>query len=141
MTHSFSGLRVRTLTINSGDVPPSNMFGHVSPHLSIKPWLDMTSFGNLLLLFIAMTHAGCGLRQCTVSKNSDDISPRACLGRTPPFKHVRARTPLSIKPFQDMTSVGNLLLLFLAMTHAWAMKCMHITCNVHIVLCFALRFY
>ena len=29
MTHSFSGLIVRTTTINSGDVPPLNMFEHV----------------------------------------------------------------------------------------------------------------
>ena len=84
MTHSFSGLRVRTLTINSGDVPLSNMFGHVPP-LSIKPCLDMTSFGNLLLLFIAMTHAGCGLKLYTVAINSGDV---------PPLKHVRERTRL-----------------------------------------------
>ena len=32
----------------------------------------MTSFGNLLLLFIEMTHAGCGLRLCRVTKNRDD---------------------------------------------------------------------
>ena len=56
MTNSLSNLKVRTLTINSGDVPPtSNMFRHVPPHLSTKPCLDMTSFGNYLL-FIAMTH-------------------------------------------------------------------------------------
>ena len=93
MTHHLPNLRVRTLTINSGDVPPSNMFGHVPPHLSIKPCLDMTSCGNLLLLFIAMTHAGCSLKLCSVTKNSDDIYPRACLGRILPLEHVRARTP------------------------------------------------
>ena len=42
------------------------------PHLSIKLCLDMTSFGSVLLLFIAMTHAGYGLKLRTVTINSDD---------------------------------------------------------------------
>ena len=40
--------------------------------MSIKPCLDITSFGNRLLLFIAMTHAGCGLRLCRLTKTRDD---------------------------------------------------------------------
>ena len=73
MTHAGRGLKLCTVAINSGDVPSLNMFGHVPPpHLSIKPCLDMTSFGNVLLLFIAMTHAGCGLKLCRVTKNRDD---------------------------------------------------------------------
>ena len=48
MTHPLSNLRVRTLNINSGDVPaPQTCLGtYQPPHLSIKPCLDMTSFGN-----------------------------------------------------------------------------------------------
>ena len=97
MTHPFSGLRVRTVTINSNDVPPSNMFGHVPPHLSIKPCLDMTSFGNLLLLFIAMTYSGCDLRLSIVTKNCDDILTRACLCMTPlnMFGHVPIPSPVN----------------------------------------------
>ena len=73
---------------------PLNMFGHLpTPHLLIKPCLDMTSFGNLLLLFIAMTHAECGLKLCSVINNSDDIYPRACLGKDTLLEHVRARSP------------------------------------------------
>ena len=86
------------------------MFGHVLPsspqtwlgtyshfHLSIKFCLHMTLFGNVLLLFIAMTHAGCGLRLCTVTKNRNDIHTQACLGTyyLPPHKHDWARTPIS----------------------------------------------
>ena len=72
MSHPLSNLRVRTLTINSGDVPPLlNMFGHVPP---VNQTLsDMTSFGNVLLLFIAMTHAGCGLKLCNVALSSGDV--------------------------------------------------------------------
>ena len=91
MTHPLFNLRIRTLTINSGDVPPLKHVRARTPQLSIKLCLDMTSFGNVLLLFIAMTHAGCGLKLCSVTKNSDDIYRRACLGRTPPlnmFGHV-----------------------------------------------------
>ena len=91
MTNPLPNLRVRTLTINSDDIypraclsrTPLNMFGHVPPHLSIKPYLDMTSFGHVLLLFIAMTHAGCGLKLCTVTINSDDIYPRGMFGQDP----------------------------------------------------------
>ena len=36
----------------------------------------------IMLLYIAMTHTGCGLKLCSVTKNSDDIYPRACLGIT-----------------------------------------------------------
>ena len=65
---------VITVTISSGDVtPPQTCSVTYPPHLSIKPCLDMTSFGNLLLQYIAMTHAGCGLKLCTVTINSDDI--------------------------------------------------------------------
>ena len=83
-THTISCLRVRILTINNGDVPPPWTCSgtYPPPNLSIKPCLDMTSFGNLLLLIIALTHAGCGLKLCTVTINSDDIYPRACLART-----------------------------------------------------------
>ena len=58
-----------------GQDPPSlNISGHVPvlPHLSNKACLEMTSFGNVLLLFIAMTHAGCGLKLCRVTTNRDD---------------------------------------------------------------------
>ena len=93
------------------------------PQLSIKLCLDMTSIFNVLLLFLAMNHAGCGVKLCTVTKNSDDVYPSACLGRTPSinmFGHVPASPPydLSIKPYLDMTSFGNLLLLLIAMTRA-----------------------
>ena len=97
MTHRLSGLRVRTLTINSCDVPPLK---HVRartrpPHLSIKPYLDMTSFGIRLLLFIAMTHAGCGLKLCSVTKNSDDIPPLTCSGTyIPPPQTCSGTYPL-----------------------------------------------
>ena len=87
MTHPLFNLRVRTLTINSGDLPfPSTCSGKypLAPHLSIKPCLDMTSLGNRLLLFIAMTRAGCCLRLCSFTVNSGDV---------PPLKQVRARTP------------------------------------------------
>ena len=106
MSHPLSGLRVRTITIGSNNIYPRACLGR-TPHLSIKPCLDMTSFGKRLLLFIAMTHACCGLRLCTVSKNSNDIYLRACLGRTPlPLEHVRARTlfsPPSKNTLQDLT--------------------------------------
>ena len=51
----------------------------------------MTSFGNLRFLFIAMTHALCSLKLCSVTKHSDDIHPMAYLGKTHflnMFKHV-----------------------------------------------------
>ena len=50
---------IPTVTIYSKEVPPP--FKHVwarTPHLSIKHCLDMTSFGNVELLFIAMTYVG-----------------------------------------------------------------------------------
>ena len=80
----------------------------------------MTSFENELLLFIAMSHARCGLMLCTVTKNSNNILTRACLGKYLALKNVYASTPflLSIKPCLKMTSFGNVLLLFIAMTHA-----------------------
>ena len=53
----------------------------------------MTSFGNQLLLFIAMIHAGCCLKLCTVTKNRDDIYLRH-VWAAPPLKHDRARPPL-----------------------------------------------
>ena len=68
MTHAKCGLKVLTITIYSDDI-----FGDVAPHLSIKFWLNITSFGNVLLLCIAMTHAGCALRIRTITINSDDI--------------------------------------------------------------------
>ena len=128
MTYPLSVLYLSSVTKNSDDIYPRACLGR-TPHLSIKPCLDMTSFGNLLLLIIAMTynlgHVWAGLPppvnqtlsrhdviwQPTVTIYSDDIYLRACLGRTPP-------PHLSIKPCLDMTSVGNLLLLFIAMTHA-----------------------
>ena len=63
MTHPLSNLKVRTLTINSGDVPPSNMFGHVPPLKHVRartPPLRRHIGGYLsiiMLLYIAMTHA------------------------------------------------------------------------------------
>ena len=53
--------------------PPLKYARARTPHLSIKLCPDMTSFGNLLSLFIAMTHAECGLKLCTITNNSDDI--------------------------------------------------------------------
>ena len=101
-----------------GRTTPPPLWRHIGEYLSIK-----------MLLYIAMTHAwayppplwrhieGVPVNH-NVTKNSDDIYSRACLGRTP-LKHVRARTPhLSIKLCLDMTSFGNVLLLFIAMTHA-----------------------
>ena len=57
-----------------------------TPQLSIKPCLNITSFGNLLLLFIAMTHEGCGLKLCDDTMISNVIYPR----------HVWARPPLNM---------------------------------------------
>lgn len=57
MIYPSSYLRVRNLTINSGNKLALNMFGHVNLHLSINLFLDITSFGNYLIL-IAMTHIG-----------------------------------------------------------------------------------
>ena len=54
------------------------------PQVAIKPCLDMTSFGNLLLLFIDMTLAGCGLKLWTVNKHSNDIPSWACTCTCPP---------------------------------------------------------
>ena len=77
MTHPLSGLRVRTLTINSGDVPPLK---HVRARTLPPPPVNQTLsrhdviFGNIMLLFIAMTHAGCSLKLYTVTKNSNDSS-------------------------------------------------------------------
>ena len=79
-----------------------------------------------------MTHAECGFKLCTVTKNSDDVYSTACLDRTPLHEHVRARTRppyLSIKPYLDTTSFGNLLLLFIAITHA---GCSLKLCSVNI---------
>ena len=114
MIHPLSNIRVRTLTINSGDVPsPSNIFGHVPPppHLTLKPCLDMISFGNLLLLKIAMTHplSNIIIRNLNINRGDVTLLPRTCLGSYP--------FPLPIKLVLDMTSFGNLLLLFIAMTH------------------------
>ena len=55
-------------------------------HLETLSWLrerDLCTFGNTLLK-IAMTHPLSGLRVWTLTKYSDDIYPKACLGRTPP---------------------------------------------------------
>ena len=73
MTHVLSGVRVRTLTINRDDI-----FGHFPSPLSISPCLDMTSFGNVLLLKIGMTHPLSILRVRTVTINSGDIAIRTC---------------------------------------------------------------
>ena len=75
----------------SGHVPPP--LRHVWAHttLSIKPCLNMTSFGNLLFLFIAMTHAGCGFKLCNVAIISGNVPPLTCSGTFPPsnmFGHV-----------------------------------------------------
>ena len=66
MTHAGCGLKLCSVTINSG-----NILGHVPPppDLSTKHCLDITSFGNALLLYIEMTDAGCGLKLCTFTKN------------------------------------------------------------------------
>ena len=73
MTHAGCGIKLCIVTKNSDDIYPRACLGTYPPlHLSIKPCLDMTSFGNVLLLFIAMTHAGCGLKLCSVTKFSDD---------------------------------------------------------------------
>ena len=51
MTHAEFGINKRSLTLNSNDI-----IGHArAPHHLIKLCLDITSFGNVLLLFIAMT--------------------------------------------------------------------------------------
>ena len=50
-----------------GDLPIKMLL-----YIAMTNALDMTSFGNLLLLFIAMTHAGCGLRLFRVTKNLND---------------------------------------------------------------------
>ena len=83
---------------------PLNMFGHVPP-LPIKLCLNIALYGYVLLLFIAMTHEGCCLKRCTVTKIAM-TSRKACLGRTPPprpLKQVRARTP------QSQTNLGTYL--------------------------------
>ena len=115
-----------------GTYPP---LGHVwtrsPPHLSIKPCQNMKSFGNLVLLFIAMTHAECGLNYVLLLKIAMTYTighvwastpfPQTCSSTYPvPLKHVRARTVphLSIKLCLGITSFGNVLLLFIAMTHA-----------------------
>ena len=86
MTHPLSNLRVRTITINRVDVtlPPRTCL-NLYPPLPIKPCLDMTSFDNILLLFIAMTHARCGLYLCTVTINSGVVlSFQTCSGTYSP---------------------------------------------------------
>ena len=82
------------------------------------------SIGKMLLK-ITMSHPLFNLRVRTLTVNSDDT----CMG-VPPLSMTSYRGYLPIK-----------MLLYIAMTHAWAMKCLHITCNIHILLCFALRFY
>ena len=101
MTHPLSGIRVRTITKNSGDVPKACL-GRTSPlkhvRAGIPPPVNQTLSRHdviwQLLLFIAMAHAGCGLRLCTVTKNSDDILTQACLGTYLPnkFGHVPPST-------------------------------------------------
>ena len=99
----FKHVRART------PPPPVNQI--LSRHDVI--WLRM-------LLFIAITNAGCGFSLCTLSKNSDDIYYRACLGRTP-LEHVRARTP---SPYQASLCMyppyylSIKMLLYIAITHA-----------------------
>ena len=72
----FEHVRARTpLKHRRARTPLTNQVrARIPPYLSIKPCLHITSFGNLLLLFIAMTHAGCGLKLYSVTKNNDDIS-------------------------------------------------------------------
>ena len=143
MTHPLSNLRVRTLTINSGDVPPRTYLGTYPP-LSIKPCLDIVIWQLLtiysddscrcglklwqLLTIYSDDSCRCDLKLYTVTKNSDDILTRACLGRyplkhvwarTPHLEHVWARTsPTCQSNCLNITSFSNVLLLFIAMTHA-----------------------
>ena len=81
--------------------------------------------GNLLLLFITMTNARCGLKHCSVTKNSNDIYPKTYLERAPPppsLEHVRARTPFSYHASLVMYPpyyLSNKMLLYIAINHAW----------------------
>ena len=83
-----------------GQDPPQTCSGTYPspPDLSIKFCLDMTSFGNVLILFIAMPHAGCGLKQYCVTKNSADVLTQACTNTYPPnmFGHVPFPTPCQL---------------------------------------------
>ena len=65
-----------------------------------------------------MTHAECAVKLCIVTKNTNDIYARACMGKTPllnMFKHVPPSNMfehvlppnLSIKSCQEITSFNN----------------------------------
>ena len=87
MSHALSEQRVRTLTEIIDDVPPirncSGTFPH-RPHLSIN-----------LILYIAMTHTGCGLKLCTVIKIAMTYSGMFKQISPHHLGHVWAGTPSS----------------------------------------------
>ena len=92
MTQPLSGLRVRTLTINSGDVPPLTGSGPYPPPVNQTLSRHDVIWQPTVTINSDDSCRG-GLKLCTVTKNGDDIYLRACLTKTPPLKHVRARTP------------------------------------------------
>ena len=82
------------------------MFEMVTLHLSLKPCLDMTSFGKNLL-FIAMTHVGVPEGYVQLPKIAMTYLLRYVWESTLPPSNMFGHVPPVNKPCQDMTSFGN----------------------------------
>ena len=122
MTHAGCGLKLCTVNKNSDDIYGTaylcrTPLEHVRA-CTPQPVNQTLSRHDVITIY-SNNSCRCGLRLCIVTKNSDDILTRACLGRYPlprtclsryPHPHlenVKALTPsplLSIKPCLDITS-------------------------------------